>query len=54
MLIEVDKYEMEWGRDTERRAGNSEAATKTQDEMEGRFLLDVVVAQSAAIFELFA
>jgi hypothetical protein len=29
-----------------------DATTETQNQMEGRFLLDVVVAQSSAIFEL--
>ena len=30
------------------------AAAETQDEVQGRFFLDVVVAQGAAVFELFA
>ena len=34
----------------ERRLDNT--TTKTQDQMEGRLLLDVVVAEGAAIFEL--
>ena len=29
-------------------------ATKTEDQVQGRFLLDVIIAQGATIFKLFA
>ena len=36
------------------REGNLLAATQTEHQVQGRFLLDVVIAQSAAILQLLA
>jgi hypothetical protein len=36
------------------RSTHLHAATKTEDKVKGRLLLDIVVRESAAVFELFA